>query len=84
MGINKKGNIYAVVMVALIVFMIGMIMINFLKPEITSARTALSCSSSTITDGTKMLCLTVDIVLPYFILLVLSLAAGVITDKLLI
>jgi len=84
MGMNKKGNIYSVILISVIIFMVGMIMVNFLKPEITTARTDLNCASSTITDGTKLMCLNVDIVLVYFIILVLSLTIGVITDKLLI
>lgn len=80
---NKKGNIFASIMVALIIFMVGMIIVNFLKPEVTTARTAVTCTAPA-TDGTKILCLMIDIVVPYFIVLVLSLAGGVITEKLLV
>jgi hypothetical protein len=84
MGINKKGNVYSVIMIALVIFMVGMIMVNFLKPLVTSARSDINCDGGSITDGTKLMCLNVDIAVVYFILLILSLTAGVITDKLLI
>ena len=80
---NKRANIYAAVMVAIVVFMIGMITVNFLKPEITSARNSITCTAPA-TDGSKMLCLVLDTAVPYFIVLVLSIAMGVITDKVLI
>lgn len=80
---NKKGNIYASIMVAIIIFMVGMIVVNFISPEITTTYTDLNCAAPA-TDGTKVLCLVVDTVLPYFFILVLSLIGGIITEKLLI
>ena len=85
MGMRKRGQIFSSVVVALILFMIGMICINFLQPEVLSARTGLACSSAaTISDGTKLMCLGIDVVVPYFIILVLSITGGIITEKLLI
>ena len=86
MGIiqNKTGSIYSIILIAFMIFVVGMIIVNFITPEITTARTQLNCDDSTITDGAKLLCLNVDISLVYFILLVLSLTVGVITDKFLI
>ena len=82
---NKRGNTFASVMVAIIIFMIGMITVNFIMPEVTSTRTSLSCSNAgSISDGTKLMCLGIDFVIPYFIILVISLAGGLITEKLLI
>lgn len=82
---NKKGNLYMSIMVAIIIFMVGMIILNFLKPEVTSARNAISCSTpSSITDGTKLLCLITDTVIPYYFIIVLSLVGGVITEKFLV
>ena len=81
---GKKGNVYMVVMTALIIFMVGMTMINFIKPEVTPAYSSISCGSTPATDGTKVLCLVVDTALPYFILLVLSLVGGLVVDRFLI
>ena len=79
---NKKGNIYSVIIMAAMLFMCGMLVANFLKTPIDDARTALDCSNTAgITDGTKVLCLTVDISMVYFIMLVLSIAGGAILDR---
>lgn len=80
---NKKGNILAGVMVAIILFMVGMIVVNFVKPEVTQARADATCTSPA-TDGTKLLCLGIDFIVPYFIVLVFSIAGGILTDKLLV
>ena len=80
---NKKGNIFFAIVIALILFMIGMLMVNFIKTEVTNARTDLTCTSPA-TDGTKILCLLLDSTVPYFMVLILSIALGVLTEKLLI
>ena len=80
---NKRANVLAGVMVALILFMVGMIVVNFIKPEVTQARADATCTAPA-TDGTKLLCLGIDIVVPYFIVLVFSIAGGILTDKFLI
>lgn len=68
------------------IFLSGIIVINILKPDITLARnttTGLNCSNATaISDGTKLTCLVVDLTIPYFIIIILSAAGGVITNKL--
>ena len=82
---NKQGNMYAAIMVALIIFMVGLTVVNFIKPEVTSARTLLNCATpAAITDGTKLMCLNIDIVVPYFIILIFAIAGGYITEKLVI
>ena len=80
---NKKGNVYSVVLISFILFAVGMIMVNFIKPLVADTRTELNCSSPA-TDGTKIMCLNVDIALIYFIIIVMSLAGGIITDKFLL
>lgn len=83
---NAKGQTTMLsVWFAIFIFLFGIVFINFLSLDVDTARTALSCSSaSTISDGTKLTCLVVDIVLPYWILLILSVAGGLILDRLLI
>jgi hypothetical protein len=59
-----------------------MIIVNFIKPEVTSTYSQLNCSNaSAITDGTKLMCLNIDLVVPYFIILVFAIAGGILTDK---
>lgn len=82
---SKKGNIYSVIIMALLLFMIGMIVANFLKTPIDDARASLNCDNAAgITDGAKLLCLTCDFTLIYFIILVFSIAGGALLDKFLI
>lgn len=83
---NKKGQSLGIaVLVTILVFIVGMMFVNFIKPEVTRARSGLSCATADdITDGTKMLCLVVDIVIPYFIITVVSVSVGVTTARLLL
>lgn len=80
---NKKGSLYFSVIIAIILFMVGMIVVNFVKTEVSSSRTSLNCAAPA-TDGTKILCLLVDSTVPYWIILVLSISLAVITEKILI
>lgn len=83
---NKKGNIGISIIVAITLFIAGMIFTNFITTEVSTARTttALDCQNSSISDGNKMTCLAVDSVVPYYIILVFSAAGGFITRRLLI
>jgi hypothetical protein len=63
--------------------MSGMIVVNFLKIGVTDARTENSCSAPT-SDGSKALCLLFDFVIPYFFVLIISIAGGVITERFLV
>ncbi len=73
------------IIVAIFLFMVGMMAINFLLPEIDTVRNSsnLNCDSPA-SDGTKMSCLLVDLVVPYFIIIVISAVGGLITAKLLL
>ncbi len=78
--LNKRGQTMAIsVLSAIVIFIIGIMCINFLMPEVSDARVNLSCDSpATISDGTKFLCLLVDVQVPYFIWLVFSISLGAI------
>ena len=84
--INKRGQggTGTAIMVAIMFFIVGLIFINFLTPEVTTTRAAaeLNCSNAGgISDGNKLLCLAVDLVIPYFILLIFSTAGGYIIAR---
>ncbi len=82
---SKKANIMGVVIMAFLLFSVGFIVANFLKEPIDTARADLNCASAgTISDGTKLMCLGVDMTMIYFMMLILSIAFGVILDKVLI
>ena len=80
---KKAQSMGIAVVIAITLFIIGMTVVNILKPEVTSARssTGLNCTGD-ISDGTKLTCLAVDLVIPYFIIIIISAAGGLITARL--
>jgi hypothetical protein len=81
---NNKGQIGSLgvaVIVAVMLFIAGMLAVNFVRDSITDTRTQLTCSTPGISDGTKLACLLVDIVVPYFIVIIISAAGGLITYR---
>ena len=83
---KAQGHLLIVILIAFFLFIIGMVVLNFIKSEVTRARgiDQLDCSSDTISDGNKVTCLLVDIVVPFFIIIIFAAAGGIITAKLLI
>ena len=81
---NRRGQTMALaIMSAIGVFIIGLMFVNFIMPEVTNFRTDMNCENATaISDGAKLLCLAGDSVVPYFILLVFSIGIGAITARL--
>ncbi len=79
---NKKGSMYIAIIFALFFFMVGMLMLPFIKDGVTEARTNINCQSSSITDGAKLVCLGLDIGVPYFIIGILTLIGGFIGNEL--
>jgi hypothetical protein len=79
---NKAQSIGLGVMSFLFILIAGFIMINILMGEVTIARAVLECSSAgTIHDGNKLLCLVADLVIPYWILIILGVAVGAIVAR---
>ena len=79
---GKKGSLFSTFLIAFVIFMVGMITINFLKSPIDQARLDLSCDDTlNITDGTKVMCLFTDSALVYIIILIISLSGGIILVK---
>ena len=83
---NKKGQTMMLsILFAVVLFVMGIMVINFIRPEVLTAKVAMSCSDvANISDGTKLTCLLIDGVVPYFIVLVLSISGGLILDRILI
>ena len=81
--INKKGSLGLAILSTIGIFIIGFMFLNFLMPEVTQFRVDMNCASAdTIHDGVKILCLITDTVVPYWILLILSIGLGAITSRL--
>lgn len=81
---NNKGQTMLAIYFAVFIFLIGIVFINFLKPEVTSFRTSMNCTDvNNISDGTKLACLLGDTVVLYWIVIVISISGGTILNKLL-
>jgi len=80
---NKKAQSLGLsIMGFLLVILVGFMAVNFLMPEVNEARVNLDCSNATgIEDGNKLLCLVADIVIPYWIWIVLAIAIGWVTAR---
>ena len=84
MNRKAQATLGLAIIVAITLFIVGMLAVNFIKPEVTRARDSsnLDCSNAAgISDGTKLTCLAVDIVVPYFMIIIISLAGGLITSR---
>ena len=80
---NKRGQSLGIgIMSAIFVFIIGIMFINFIMPEVSTARVELNCADATaISDGVKLTCLAIGSTIPYWIILIFSLAIGFITAR---
>tara|TARA_R100000750_G_scaffold5568_3_gene4256 strand:+ start:568 stop:822 length:255 start_codon:yes stop_codon:yes gene_type:complete len=81
---NKRGQTALVgLMVGVMIFVLAMVFIAPLGDVIdeTRAVSQLDCSNSTISDGHKATCLIVDLMMPYFIAIVLAVGGGYITAR---
>lgn len=80
---NKKGQSILPIITAIFIFIVGMLVVNIIKPEITTARnsTNLDCTNTSISDGQMLTCLAVDATLPYYIIIMLAAAGGLITAR---
>ncbi len=79
---NKKGSIFLGLALGVFLFITGVLVLPFLTDDVTTVRTALNCSSAaTISDGTKLSCLFVGGLIPYYIWFFSSMAIGLIISK---
>lgn len=82
---NKKGNIGLAIVISLFIFICFIGVFNLIKPSVTDFRNGMGCEiPASLSDGSKLVCLTGDLVVVYFILLVLSASIGGLIDKFLI
>lgn len=78
---GKKGNIFFGVTIGLFIYIMGILFIPFLTDDITTARGELNCTDTTISDGSKLICLQIDLVIPYLIWFFISLLLGFIAGS---
>ena len=81
---NKKGQVALVnIMIGLVFIFCGLLFINPIKVVLTDvmSSTQLDCSNSSISDGQKLTCLATDIILPYFIIVVIGIGVAYMSYK---
>jgi hypothetical protein len=81
---NKKGSALVTIVVAVAFFMFGILIIGLLFPDISLAKASdsLDCSNMSISSGNKIACLGVDIIVPVFIISLLTIGGGAVILKL--
>jgi len=80
---RKGQTLFWSVVVAAMIFLAGMLFLNFLKPEVTNTRAidALDCTNLSISDGAKLTCLGADATIPYIMIIILGAAGGYIASR---
>jgi len=78
MKMNKRGAIFFGVVIGFFLFAMGVLFMPFLEEDITTFRSNMECSSSSIGYGTMALCLLGDGLMPYFIWFFTSMSIGLI------
>ena len=84
---NKRGqNITLALLAAVMIFVSGMLFLNHIKDDVSLTRTVtgLDCTNTTISDGAKVTCLGVDLVIPIMMVTIVSVATGAILSRFLI
>jgi hypothetical protein len=84
MVLNNSGQVAFVgLMVGVFIFLLAIGLIEPISDVITEARNGsrLDCDNSSISDGKKLTCLAVDLILPYFIIILIAIAGGWITMR---
>ena len=85
--INNRGqSIMLGAIFGIMIFMVGVLLVNFVDLEVTNflGTSGLDCDNVDISDGTKLTCLVGELTVPYFIILFVSAAGGVIAARFLV
>jgi uncharacterized membrane protein len=79
---NKGQTLGLAILSSIFIFISGLMIINFIIPEVTEFRINLNCADAeAISDGTKLLCLVGGTAVPYWILLIFSIIVGAIVSR---
>lgn len=85
---NKGQSIFGGVIIGLVLFIVGMVFLNFIDTETwfdgtDSVINQLDCDQTNgdISDGAKATCLIAELVVPYFIIIVIAAVGGLIVGR---
>lgn len=83
MNKSAQASMWLAVTIAIMVFIAGMLIVNFIKQPIDQARTDMSCTAPA-TDGAKVTCLLIDFTMSYWFIGVISAVIGIIASRFII
>ena len=81
---NKIGSgLLLGIITACLLFAVGMLVVNFLKPDLGVSMSQMDCdqTAGNISDGAKVTCLGFSLVIPYFIVTIVSIAGGIVASR---
>lgn len=81
---NNRGQLAIVgLMIGIMAFLVGMITVGPLGDVMDEQRSAsnLDCDNSSISDGSKMACLVLDLTIPYWIAIIFAMAGAYVTAR---
>lgn len=81
---RKADTVFMGIVFGIMIFVAGTLFISFISDRVAdlAGSTGLNCDDSTISDGVKGACLITELVVPYFIIIIVSLAGGLLIGKL--
>jgi len=76
---NKKGSIFLGLALGIFIFITGVLILPFITDDVASVRVLLDCANAaSISDGTKISCLFIGGLVPYYIWFFTAISLGVI------
>ncbi len=75
---GKKGSMFLGIGLGIFIFVMGVLILPYIADDVTTFRTALDCTDTTITNGAKLTCLFGGALIPYYIWFFTSLALGLV------
>ncbi len=75
---GKKGSMFLGIGLGIFIFIMGVLILPYIADDVTTFRTALDCTDTTITNGAKLTCLFGGALIPYYIFFFSSLALGLV------
>ena len=82
---NRRGQTaFLAIIFGVMVFMAGTFFLGFIQERVLDliGTTGLNCGSSLNSDGIKGVCLISELVVPYFIIIFVSIASGLVVGRL--
>ena len=83
---NKKAqSLMLAILAGVMIFVAGMLFLNHIKDDVSLTRTiGMDCTNSSISDGAKVTCLGVDLVVPMVMITIVGVAGSAILSRFLI